>query len=113
MSHTDKDRPAWVKAQEKPERFAPLHAWDCSERGGVANCDLPQSTPEGLPPGDTRCRWHWLGENGHELAEVYGPTPQHGCDNPRCTRCTHKRTQKRKDRNRARRELQREIRDLG
>jgi len=106
MSHTDKDKPAWVKQQDYLEKLLPYHDYFC--RAGERECDLPEEPMVTHYSRETRCQWWW---NYNEVIpeELKQSMPVHGCMHPRCTRCTAKKTLKRKTRRKLERELAKEM----
>lgn len=109
MAHTDKDDPEWVKAVEHLDEFEPWHHWACVENirhEGQDECDLPPSPPlEQFHTRSTYCGWTFTPDDRSLYEEVMGGWPSHGCNHPRCTNCTQKKTQKRRDRNEGKRQL--------
>ena len=112
MSKTHKDEPLGVRVAREPQLGAVAHADACASLGGGEPCDAPEEVDiflfgKGASPA-TRCFWTLDWEKIHGT-EFYRAMPSHGCDHPRCTACTAKRTQKRQARRAGERILRDEI----
>lgn len=109
MAHTDKDQPHWVKLNEHEVQFVPRHSLRCGQEGFT--CDLPLIPSRDYHSLATYCWWTIAPDTPPEiLKEIFYPG-KGTCGNARCTRCTVKKTAKRKRRRTEERELRRLAKD--